>query len=211
MKLDISAAFALPAMDEVANLMTQRIGETALKPDSPVVCINRGRTVLHDMFDGNPVALQPGYFRTEYGAALHFQRRQIVKGTRNLELGGFVSWIGILGSDDGRVKVDSVEHCEPFTDDELTRFGEKIEGIDRTSFADPADRDVTVLRTSQARAAVGGQGSRLRPDIDARAQATEGARDAAGEVFAPPDASDTRDAEAEAGADTGAPVRTRRR
>ena len=204
-----AAAFTMPDTSQVANLMVERLNETSLKPDSPVICINRGRKVLKDMWDGNPVEIPPGHFRTEYGAAQHFQRRLIVMGTRNLEVGGYVSWISILGSDDGRVPVDKPEDCEPFTDEELQAFGEKIEAIDRSAFSNPADRDVRLLRTSRVAAASPSYGH--RPVIDASTQGSDGAAAAAAEVFTPPPTSATREAEAEAASEAPQPRPMRKR
>jgi len=202
-------AFEIPEMTGVSNLMVERIGETTLKPDTPVICLNRGRRPLSETFDGNHVTLPAGgftedgsvrgYFRTEYGAAMHFQKRLIVPGTRTLDDGGFVSFIAILGSDDGRQRVDQPEHCQPFSDEDLQRFGEKVEGIDRSAPGVDAAQDMRVISTGTARAAVRGQG--LRPQIDVGAQATSAAAEAAQEVFAPPAESLTREAEAEAAAE----------
>lgn len=210
MKTDKTPAFTMPPLDEIYNMSAMTVGDQVLLPTDNVICINRGRATLHETFDGQHREIPPGYFRTEYGAALHFRRRLLVKGTRNLEQGGYVSWIGILGSEDGRIKVDDERDCERFTDEDLQSYGEKIEGIDRSSFSDPSDREVTAIRMQTARAAAGGQGAGTRPFIETKAQATEGAREAAAEVFAPPAESATREAEAEAAAESAAPARTGR-
>jgi hypothetical protein len=200
-------AFELPPVDQIANMSVQVIGERKLLPTDIVICINRGNRVLKDTFDGEHREIPPGFFRTEYGAAMHFQRRQIVPGTRNLEVGGYVSYIGILGSEDGRIKVDQEENCQKFTDDELQAYGERIEAIDRGS------EKMDVVRTSVARAGVRGQGSSQRPMVDAREQANEDAAAAAAEVFAPPTESETRAAEADAASEgvAAAPTPRRRR
>lgn len=114
-------AFELPEGTEVASLLIQRMNETSLKPDSPVIVINRGRKPLEMTFDGNHIPIPVGYFETEYGAALHFKDRAVVPGTRNLEVGGFISWFSILGSSDGRVAVDPPEQCVPLKDSALRR------------------------------------------------------------------------------------------
>jgi hypothetical protein len=179
-------AFQLPDHTEVANLLIGRMGETTLKPDSPVYCINRGRKVIKSTYDANHIEIPPGPFEMEYHAALHIQRREIVPGTRNLEVGGFISWIGIYGSTDGRVAVDPPELCVPFTDEELTTFGEAVEAIDRKAMSG-ADADVQLFRTSHARAMSRSQGvGGLRPQIDSNVQGSESAREAAAHVFDPP-------------------------
>lgn len=202
-------AFELPAGVEVENLSVQRLNETTLRPTTPVVCINRGRKPLNDMFDGVAVTIPPGVFVTEYGAAKHFQDRLIVPGTRNLDLGGFVSWIGIIGTEDRRQRVDPPEVCEPFTDEELQTFGEKVEGLDRGALANPADRDVKVMKTSFASSMSRAHG--LRPNVAADAQASEEAAERAAHVFDAPDESATRQAEAEAASAGVEPVSSRRR
>jgi hypothetical protein len=171
-------------------------GQSKLTPTSRVLCINRGQKPLTDQFDGNHITIPAGYFETEFGAALHFQRRLIVPGTRNLEVGGFVSWIGILGSVDGKIKHDDEHNCEPFSDEELLAFGERIEAIDRGD-----DARVKVVRTSAARAGFIGGGARKGVQVDASSQANEAAAEAAEHIFEPSEESATREALAEAQAD----------
>lgn len=184
-------AFEMPDQSSVENILVERQGETTLRHNSPVLCINRGRKPLQVTFDGNHLTVPVGHFRTEYAAAQHMQRHLIVPGTRNLEIGGHKSWVSILGSDDGRVAVDNPEECQPFTDDELQQFGEKIEGLA------PDGRDPLVpLRTSVGRAMSRSQGEGgLRPSISAREQASPAAAEAAEHVFDAPEGSATRDAE----------------
>lgn len=200
-------AFPLPDMSDVANLMVERLNETTLKPDSPVICRNRGRRPIEGTFNGEHIVIPPGLFRTEYAAAKHFQQRSVVPGTRNLEVGGHVSWIGILGSDDGRVKVDSEDQTEPFTDEELQHFGEKVEAIDRSALTGAAAHVVSV-RTSVARSMVRGQAvGGFAPQIDTGNQASDIASEAAAHVFDKVQGSDAVVAQAEAAsersADTG--------
>lgn len=204
-------SFEMPELTDVANLMIDRLGETTLKPDSPVVCLNRGRKELLDTWDGNHIPIPVGYFRTEYGAALHFQRRLIVHGTRDMEVGGYQSWLAILGSDDGRVAVDHPDKCQPYTDKELQAFGEPLEGLSRDGRG-----DLTTVRTSIARASGRTQGvGGLRPQIDVGNQATDAAAEAAAHVFEPPAERETALAEAEAavdrGGESGAPAPRRMR
>jgi hypothetical protein len=185
-----------PETTEVADLLVERLDEVGLAPDTPVICINRGRKVLQETFNARHVQIPPGHFRTEYGAALHFQKRLIVPGTRNLEQGGYVSFIGILGSENGRNKVDDESRCVPFTDVELQKCGEQVEGLDRSAL-DGSARDVKLIPTSIARASSRNQGASLRPQISASEQASPGALEAADHVFEPPAESDTRAAEQE--------------
>jgi hypothetical protein len=175
-------AFEMPEMTEVANLMVERLNETTLKPDSPVICMNRGRKPLPVTFNGEHLIVPAGPFRTEYGAALHMQKHLIVPGTRNVEVGGFQSWIAILGSDDGRLSHDPHETHAPFTDEELTAFGEPIEAIARDGHEQMAVVKVSTARAMSRSQGVGG----IRPVIDANQQATPAAREAAEHVFEPP-------------------------
>ena len=187
-------AFEMPDPAEVANLMVERLNETTLKPDSPVYCLNRGRKLLYVTFNGEHLEIPVGKFRTEYGAALHMQKHLIVPGTRNVEVGGFQSWIAILGSDDGRLSVDPHETHVPFTDEELSAFGEPIEAIARDSH-----EQMSVVRVSTARAMSRSQGvGGIRPVIDAGQQATPAAREAAEHVFEPPVERETQIAQNEA-------------
>jgi len=201
----------IPDGAEIKDLTAAQNNPTMkIRTDQPVVCINRGRKPLSDAFDGRHITIPPGHFRMEYGAAKHFQMRLIVPGTRNLEVGGFQSWIGILGTEDGRIKVDKPELCRPFTDEELQKFGEAVEAIDRSAMSNAADRDVKPTSVAQVQAHTFGQGGG-RPQIDASAQATPGAAEAADDVFAPPAESATREAQAEAQAEGAAPAATGRR
>jgi hypothetical protein len=192
-------AFDMPDLTSVENLMVERLNETTLKADSPVICINRGRKPRQVTYDGEHLTVPVGYFRTEYGAAQHMQKHLIVPGTRNAESGGFVSWVAILGSDDGRVAVDPAESCAPFDDDELNSFGESLEGLAREG------RDPLVpVKTAAARAMSRSQGGSLRPQISATEQVSEAAREAAEVVFEPPVESETRQAEAAAAVERSA-------
>lgn len=201
--MSTTRAFELPEGARPVSLKTQTIEHTTLLPNSIVLCINRGRTELRDTYDGVHVPIPPGYFETEYGAAKHFQRRLIVPGTRNLEVGGYQSWIGILGSADGRVKADDAELCRPFTDEELTSFGEKVEAIDRDALSNETDRKVVVKRVSGSSAGRGilGQsaGTARGTQINADAQVSDAAREAAAHVFDTPETNDAREDEVAAG------------
>lgn len=203
----MKAAFDMP--EQLTQLNVRRLNETTLRPDTPVVCLNRGRVPLETTFDGNHIPIPVGHFVTEWGAAQHMKDRLIVPGTRNLQVGGFVSWIAVLGSEDQRIAVDKPEDCLPFTDEELQAFGESIEGLSREG------RDqLQPVRVQQARAmsrTQGVGGGLPRPSIDAGQQVTEAAAEAAEHVFDPPDESATREAEAVAASDGVAPVRQRKK
>lgn len=193
-------SYVTPQLDghQVVDLVPEDAKANQLTDETIVTCLNRGRKPVTDMYDGRNYVVPAGFVRMPYGAAKHFQRRAIVPGTKNLEIGGFQSWIAI-------VNVDAPEMCEPFTDEQLTAFGEAVEAIDRSAMSDPADRDVTTVRTSTARASMPGQGlvggatmggGPRRPVLDAGAQASDAAKDAAEHVMDAPEtnaaAEDTR-------------------
>lgn len=185
--VDLSAAVSKGPVREPANT-------------DIVLCINRGNRVLQETFDGRHFEIPPGHFRIEYEAAKHAQRRQLVPGTKN-ESGGYVSFIGILGVND-----DSA--CQPFTQEELARFGEAVEAIDRGAMSNPADRATKLVSTASARAAsptlgIGGRGGPGSRGIDTSAQANDTAADAAAHVLDAPAESDTRVAESEAASERG--------
>lgn len=194
-----------PAAD-VANLVPESNDGNSLTPTTTVLCIHRGRHRIVDKFDGQDYVILPGQFMAPYGAALHFQNRAVIPGTRNPELGVQQSYIGIIG-------LDSDEMCEPLTDDEVDRFGAAVEAIDRSSLTDPADRTVTVLKTGAAAGRVRGQGGSKRPQIDTSAQASDAAREAAEHAFDSPGTSaaaeDAAEAASESVADVGRKVRKR--
>lgn len=205
-------SFALPDAPIATLLIDQTTANSKVLPSETVLCINRGRTTLTDTFDAVHLEIPPGLFHVRYDAAQHIQRRLIVPGTRNLEVGGYQSFIGILGSADGRIKLDADEFCRPFTDEELRGFGERLEAVDRTALSNPADRAVVPISTAAARAASltqGVGGATHRPQIDTGTQASDLAREAADHVFDPPETSDTAEAEAEAGVEV--PEKPRRR
>ena len=183
----------LPDGHQVVDLVPEDAKANELTPDTIVTCLNRGRKPLTDMFDGRNYVVPAGFVRMPYGAAKHFQRRAIVPGTKNLEIGGWLSWLAIMN-------IDAPELCVPFTDAELAKFGEAVEAIDRSAMSDPADRDVTLMQTSQARSAMPGQGlvggGPRRPQLDASQQATPEASAAAAHIMDAPEtsaaAADTR-------------------
>lgn len=180
---------------------------TAIQPNERVLCINRGRQTLIDTFDGRHIPLPVGYFEIEFDAAQHFQRRLIVPGTRNLAENAFVSYIGILGTTDGRIRRDTDEYCTPFTDEQLQTFGERVEGLDRSGLDEVTPQRVSAIIASTMRST--GPGGRRGVQVFAGESAE--AQDAAAHVLDRPEESATREAEVEAAADGIAPVPRRRR
>lgn len=180
-----------PEIDaEVRDLMPESAGGLALGPETPVVVIHRGRHVIVDKFDGRDYRIMPGYTRMPYGAARHFQARQVIPGTRNPEIGTQQSYLGIPGVDDAWM-------CEPLTEEELQRFGAAIEAIDRSAFSDPADREVKTIPLGGTRNQRGNGGK--RPQINTRGQATDAAAEAAERMFEKPETNDAKDAAASIG------------
>lgn len=97
-----------------------------LKPETPVIIINRGREVIADsrsMFDGQQYHVAPGLSRARYDLALHLRERCIVPGSRNPISGKTESLIGILN-------VDPPAKCEPFTAEQCDAFGQIAEGLE---------------------------------------------------------------------------------
>mgnify|MGYP001581463998 FL=1 len=179
-------AFEFPEDVEVEDLTIARLNDASIEPTTPVICLNRGRKPIEMKFDGRDRILPVGYFVTEHGAARHFQERAVVPGTRNVEVGGHVSWFAILGTTDKRIAVDPPEMCVPFTDEELSAFGESLEAIDRKAMTG-ADRFVTPVRTQAARAMSRSQGAGgMRPVLDARTQVSDAAAEASAHIFDPP-------------------------
>lgn len=191
-----------------ADLMSTTTSGPVKEPadEEKVLCINRGRRPLVDTFDARHVEMPAGFFYIEYGAAKHFQRRLIVPGSKNLADGGYVSWIGICG-------VNHADQCEPFTDEELERFNESIEAIDRSQDYG-LGKEVKPVRTNAIRASSPSLGVQRGPGskvgIDVSAQASPEATAAAAAVLEPPADNDAREEAAEARAERP-PVAGRRR
>lgn len=172
---------------EVQDLRPQTSGNTLLTPETKVLCINRGREVLHDTFDSRHYAIEPGYFSTEYGAAKHFQARAVVPGSRNPETAFQASFIAIVGvvvpsSDGFRVvrKVDDEVQWDPFTDAECREYGHAIEALDREAMVDPIDPAVDLKSLHGSRVPADKGGSRVKGGGDGRAKrATQIAGDGA--------------------------------
>lgn len=155
----MSLTYTPPAnidLSEVVTLLPAHKQKQELKPDTPVICINRGPHELRDQWDADPYVIPPNArFQVAYAAAKHFQQRLIVPGTRNPNVHDasapmYVSWIGILG-------VDPEEACTPFTVDQLAYFGESVEGLNRKAMPG-YDRDVQVRSTSEMARSLDGLG-----------------------------------------------------
>lgn len=140
---------------DVVDLTPETVLNAELKPTSLVTCINRGPKELRDQFDAQPYIIPPfAKFRCEYQVAKHLQRRNIVPGTRNPNPSDssapqFVPWIAIVGLDPSH---------EPFTAEELERFGESVEGLARDMLPTAAGKNVTVAKTADLRRTLPGHG-----------------------------------------------------
>lgn len=153
--------YKLPAdfdHSDVVDLTPETQLSAELKPTSMVTCLNRGPKELRDMYDANPYIIPPyAKFRVEYQVAAHLQRRNIVPGTRNPDPNDssapqYVPWIAIIG-------LDPEDTWQPFTDDELARFGESVEGLNRGLLPTAGDRDAQVKSTGELRRSLPGMGN----------------------------------------------------
>jgi len=164
-----------------------------------VVCVNRGPNRIVDKFNAHDYAI-PGFamFEVEYQAAVHLQRRAIVPGTKNPDpsdptMPQYVSWLSILG-------IDTPEACEVFTDEQLARFGESVEGLNRSAFATAEQRNVAYMSTATLRAALPGTGVAASESamlssyggVSYPNQSVDGSPDAVAAALAPVTDSDAR-------------------
>lgn len=166
----------LPPGLEVMHLTPQRgTREVALTPDVEVLCIHRGAEPFEDMFDSVPFLIPPGYFKTTYGAALHFRARAVVPGSRNPETQRQASFIAIIGvveiHGDGSFTVikavDRQEEWAVFSAEEQVEYAGKLEALDREGMVNPIDRDVTL-------AGVGGLIAGKKPGPASRVKGSSG-------------------------------------
>lgn len=166
-----------------------------LTADRMVVVINRSREKKAVKWDGQDHVFMPGANDVAYGIALHAQSKLVAPGSRNVETGAFESFLGIPN-------IDPPSMCEPFTDDELKKLGEKVEAIDRTG----QEAAFVVATTAEVRSKLPGQaaGSRggRRPQADGNLQATPQAAEAARLAMVPPKGGEA--ARASSGADEAA-------
>lgn len=185
-----------PEIDGVKpiNLVPEHGKGTVLKPDTPVLCINRGIRAIHDKWDGIDYIIPPGYFEVAYGAADHFRNRAVVPGSRNPETGKQESFIGLVG-------IDRPERCEPFTPEQCEAFGLRVEAIAREELTSPEARAVVTVDTRSVQARmVGGRRVKLPPTADVHSKAD---REAAREILAPPEVSEAQQEIAAAEAELG--------
>lgn len=169
---------------DVQQLVRQGIHEVQLTHETPVLCIHRGRRntvggdpVHHesaarhrdgerepyfegdykDTYDGNHYIIAPGYFMAPYGAALHFQRRAVVPGSRNPETGFQASFIAIIGVVEGQPgggfkvlkAVDDQVDWAPFTPEECAQYEVAFEAIDREAMVAPIEKHVELRNVSE--------------------------------------------------------------
>lgn len=186
----------LKDLTAVQQLVREGVHDVQLTPETPVLCIHRGRrlqdgdTPVHhgnaarhrdgereayfegdykDTYDGYHYIIAPGYFSAPYGAALHFQRRAVVPGSRNPETGFQASFIAIIGVvelvPDGGFRVlkavDDQVDWTPFTDDECAQYEVAFEALDRAAMVAPIEKEV-VLRNVSETVAGGKEGSASR-------------------------------------------------
>lgn len=147
---------------DIATVRPDSSGQLNVKPETDVLCLNRGRMPISDKFDSKDHTIPVGYFTIAYGAARHFKARAVVPGSRNPETRFQASFLAILGvpNPDGKgvrrfVGCDDLDQCTPFTEEECREYGHAVEAIDRAALVDPIDHDVTI-RTIAGNAGAGG-------------------------------------------------------
>lgn len=161
----------------VQELVPQGSGQIALTPDREVLCVHRGDEPYEDMFDGRPYKIAPGFFRTQYGAAVHFKERAVVPGTRNPETRYQASFIAIIGVVELRPDstftvlkaVDDPAEWTPFTAEERGEYKDAVEALDRDGMVNPIDAEVMIMSTNKVRQ--GQKPSRLKGGAGANAAA----------------------------------------
>lgn len=169
-----------------APLLSPVTAAKKLEPTSIVTLIFRGGPPIVDKFDGRDYIVPPlpadvplwewqeatheaSAWQVEFQVAAHLQTRAVVPGSRNPHTGKTESQLGII-------EVDRPDRCEPFTAEELKKFG-LAEAIDRSAAELPSMRNVQVISTTQAVAAAMAAGQ----NIDERLDEEPGA-----EITAPP-------------------------
>jgi hypothetical protein len=180
----MSKGTVLNDLTTVQQLVREGVHEVQLTPETPVLCIHRGRRhtedgapVHHenaarhrdgereayfegdykDTYDGFHYIIAPGYFSAPYGAALHFQRRAVVPGSRNPETGFQASFIAIIGvvelvpGGGFRVlkPVDDQVDWTPFTDEECAQYEVAFEALDRAAMVAPIEKEVVLRNVSE--------------------------------------------------------------
>lgn len=139
---------------EVQQLVPNRgTAAIALTPERDVLCLNRDDKPFEDMFDSVPFRIEPGFFMTSYGAALHFRARAVVPGSRNPETQHQVSFIAIVGvvefQPQGGFKVlkavDRPEEWTPFTEAERAEYADQSEALNRAEMTNAIEPDVHLV------------------------------------------------------------------
>jgi len=163
----------LPAGVKVQRLRPDHVPNLVLDSNTEVLVINRGPNALSLKWDGEDHRIpshRETLIRMPYGAARHFQEKAVVPGSRDAQnLTAQESFLGIIG-------IDPEEACEPFTEEECARFALIPEAIAR----DRGEVDYVPMekaRRAMPNAANRGRGGRR--GLDASAQATPAAADAA--------------------------------
>lgn len=172
-------------VEDIQQLAPQGQLEVPLTPDTIVLCIHRGRRqivdgepVYHpqaaryanrererffvgdykDTYDGQHFLIAPGYFRAPYGAALHFQKRAVVPGSRNPESGFQASFIAIIGITEPSQEpngfhvmrpIDDAVTWPPFSDEECRDYEIAGDALDRGAMVNPIERDVQIIDTNE--------------------------------------------------------------
>ena len=173
--------YNMPQVDApVASLVPENADGAELTPATPVLVIHRGGHVIHDKFDGIDYVIKPGYTTMPFGAALHFQARATVPGTRD-ENNVDQSYLGIVDYDDPWM-------CTPMSDEALEAVSRSPEALNRAAMMDPADREVKIIRTPQTGPRRGGG---KKPQIAATG-ISELAKEAAEHVSDKPDTNDAK-------------------
>lgn len=169
---------------DVQQLVPQRGSvDVRLSPESEVLCIHRGTEPIEDMHDSQPFRIMPGYFKTQYAAAVHFKARSIVPGSRNPETSRQASFIAIIGTVDFRAdgsfsvtrQVDHPDEWAPFSEDERAEYEGHAEALDRDGMVNAIDPSVEIVSTSSVQSGkLPGKGSRIRGTADGAARPVGG-------------------------------------
>ncbi len=189
----------LPPGVVVPDLVPSGRSGVELTPATRVQCVNRNCVPITDMWNAVRYEIPPGIFRVEYGAALHFQKRAVVPGTRAIATGAEESYIGIRN-------VDPPDWCKQFSLEQLALYATIPEAIDRKAFASQQARNVEIIDMGTARGRAPGMGMVAAAGLDGREQASDSAAEAAEEVLHQPAAFDAGEQPASAGAEEGAPA-----
>lgn len=137
-----------------------------LDPTTPVVIVHRGGPDIVEKFDGREYVVPAGRWTLPYGVAMHLKTRAIVPGSRNPHTGKTASRIGIVATTYGK-PVDPPEKCRLFTADELAKFGDTVEALDRSVIESPGGRRMELVGTTDVIASVQAHGIDVDGKLDA--------------------------------------------